>query len=213
MIRVHKREEAPIELQTHGYGDDEVKKALLKDQREKCYLCERKMTTDYEVEHLVSQNGDESKTNDWDNLFVACNYCNDRKKHLYDDIPQPNSMNFEDIIQQGCDMLSKKASFHTTEQDEKVHKLVSLLERLYNGKNPLRRNLMEERFWNQFVEEYSSFLRRLHAYLKHQSPENYQLIIDDLNLDSTILGFKYNYIKHNAKLYALFRDEMTWNRE
>lgn len=103
MIRVHKRKDAPSTLNLRGYKDDEVKKALLEDQHEKCYLCERKMTTDYEVEHLVSQKGDESKINEWNNLFVACNYCNDRKKNNYDDIPLPNGMDFEDIIQQDCD--------------------------------------------------------------------------------------------------------------
>ena len=56
-------------------------------------------------------------------------------------------MNFEDVIQQGCDMASKTAIFTTSEDDNKVKKLMSLLDRLYPGKNLGKRNLMEERFW------------------------------------------------------------------
>lgn len=212
MIRVHKRKDAPSTLNLRGYKDDEVKKALLEDQHEKCYLCERKMTTDYEVEHLVSQKGDESKINEWNNLFVACNYCNDRKKNNYDDIPLPNSMDFEDIIQQDCDMNLKKMSFQTSQEDDGVNKLVSLLNKLYNGKNTMGRNLMEKRFWDQFATEYCSFLRRLHAYIDNQNEENYQLVVEDLNEESTILGIKYNYIKNKTTLFNVFKDNMKWNR-
>ena len=212
MIRVYKRHDAPEALEARGYNHDEVKRALLEDQHEKCYLCERKLTTDYQVEHIVSQKGDESKINDWDNLFVACNYCNDRKKNNFDDIPLPDSMNFEDVIQQGCDMASKTAIFTTSEDDNKVKKLVSLLDRLYNGKNPGKRNLMEERFWNLFVDDYVGFLGRLHAYIDNRNQDTYQLVVDDLYQDAPILGFKYNFIKHNTELFDIFKDKMKWKK-
>ena len=212
MIRVYKRHDAPEALEACGYNHDEVKRALLEDQYEKCYLCERKLTTDYQVEHIVSQKGDESKINDWDNLFVACNYCNDRKKNNFDDIPLPDRMNFEDVIQQGCDMASKTAIFTTSEDDNKVKKLMSLLDRLYNGKNPGKRNLMEERFWNLFVDDYVGFLGRLHAYIDNRNQDTYQLVVDDLYQDAPILGFKYNFIKHNTELFEIFKDEMKWNK-
>lgn len=100
MIKVYKRPDEPSTLATKGYKDDEVKMAILEDQHDKCYLCERKMSTDYQVEHVVSQSGDEKKINEWGNLFMSCNYCNDRKKHLFDDIPLPNSLCFEELIDQ-----------------------------------------------------------------------------------------------------------------
>ena len=212
MIRVNKRHEAPQTLESHGYNHDDVKRSLLEDQHEKCYLCERKLTTDYQVEHLVSQKGDEEKINEWGNLFVACNYCNDRKKNNYDDIPLPDSMDFEDVIQQGCDMESKSAVFTTSEDEKKKKKLVTLLEKLYNGKIPGKRNLMEERFWNIFVEDYAGFLARLHAYIDNRDSDTYQLVVDDLSQNASILGFKYNFIKHNTDLFETFRDKMKWNK-
>ena len=213
MIRVYKRNEEPETLRTRGYKDDKVKRALLEDQHDKCYLCERKLTTDYEVEHLVSQKGDASKMNEWDNLFVACNYCNDRKKENYDEIPLPNSMNFEDVIQQDCDIQSKKMAFTTSLDDVRVNKLISLLEKLYNGKSAIGRNLMEQRFWNQFMTEYGSFLRRLNAYINDPNSDNYQLVAAELHIDSPILGIKYNYIKCHTNCYSIFKNEMKWHKE
>ena len=212
MIRVYKRHEAPKALQSHDYNHDDVKRALLDDHNEKCYLCERKLTTDYQVEHLVSQKGDMSKINEWENLFVACNYCNDRKKNNYDDIPLPDSMDFEDVIQQRCDVESKRAIFQTSEDDQRVKKLVTLLEKLYNGKITGKRNLMEERFWNMFVDSYAGFLDRLHAYIENRNKDTYQLVVDDLHQNASILGFKYNFIKHNTDLFNSFKDEMMWNK-
>lgn len=214
MIRVYKRPEAPETLESKGYQDDAVKKALLADQHDKCYLCERKMTTDYQVEHVVSQHGDSAKTNLWSNLFVACNYCNDRKKNNYDDIPLPDSMDFEDIIQQNCDLSAKKMVFRSDATNGQIDKLVSLLDKLYNGKNQsIGRNLMEQRFWNQFFSEYNGFLRRLHLYVSEPNDIHYQLVVDDLHIDSPILGVKYSYIKKNDYLYRIFQHAMKWNRD
>ena len=52
MIRVRKSSVAPAELAQKGYGADSVQAAILADQDDKCYLCERKRSTDFQVEHL-----------------------------------------------------------------------------------------------------------------------------------------------------------------
>lgn len=73
MIRICKNADKPQTLDK-SYNTDEVCKQLLMDQNDKCYLCERRLTTDYQVEHFKSQanNGDLKQT--WENLFVACGY-------------------------------------------------------------------------------------------------------------------------------------------
>ena len=52
MIKGYKSDKAPEKLAEAGYTCDEVKQAILNDQKDKCYLCERKVTTDYQVEHI-----------------------------------------------------------------------------------------------------------------------------------------------------------------
>lgn len=215
MIRVFKREQVPATLATKGYMDDDVKQALLEDQHDKCYICERKMKTDYQVEHVESQTGVPGKVNEWSNLFVACNYCNDRKKHNYDEIPLPDSMNFEEIIQQHSDVMNEKMDFSTNSTDPSVTKLISLLDRIFNGKDQSKgRNLMEDRFWKMDVfPDYTGFLRRITAYKENPDENNYLLIAEDLNIDATLLGIKYDFIKKDAMLYEVFKDLMKWNRQ
>lgn len=56
MIRVQKCEQAPKSLKsTRAYDGEDVKQQLLTDQHAKCYLCERILSTDFQIEHLRSQ--------------------------------------------------------------------------------------------------------------------------------------------------------------
>lgn len=214
MIRVYKREQAPDSLETNGYTDDGVKLALLEDQHDKCYICERKMKTDYQVEHLESRSGAPEKENKWSNLFASCNYCNDRKKHYYDDIPLPDSMDFEEVIHQHCDVINEKMNFSTESADLAVQKLIILLGKIYNGKDQEKgRNLMEKRFWKMDVfPNYTGFLRRITTYKESPNTDNYNLVAEDLGIDAPLLGMKYNFIKNDSILYDKFKDLMKWNR-
>ena len=64
MIRVAKSITVPESLTSRKtYDGEDVKKQLFADQHGKCYLCERKVTTDFQIEHLNSQeNYPERKT-------------------------------------------------------------------------------------------------------------------------------------------------------
>lgn len=111
MIRIRKREDAPEELATKGCFDDAVKRAILNDQDDKCYICERRIQTDYEIEHLVSQANDETAINEWSNLYLACGYCNQKKSDLFDDIKHPDTYNIEDIIRHSVDLEDERVFF------------------------------------------------------------------------------------------------------
>ena len=55
MIRIKKSLCAPASLSTSKqYDGEDVKEQLMKDQHEKCYICERKLVTDFEIEHFKS---------------------------------------------------------------------------------------------------------------------------------------------------------------
>ena len=107
MIRICKNADKPQTLDK-SYNTDEVCKQLLMDQNDKCYLCERRLTTDYQVEHFKSQanNGDLKQT--WENLFVACGYCNNKKSNKYDDILDPTQYDIETIIEHSNDFVNQK---------------------------------------------------------------------------------------------------------
>lgn len=213
MIRVRKSEEEPATLATKGFGDDKVKETLLIDQDEKCYLCERCVGLDYQVEHLESQNGAKDKVNRWSNLFLACGYCNDRKKHLYDDIPHPDAQNWEDIINMRVDVLSKKVVIETDSDDAGVKHMVQLLDVLHNGKDEKMRNLKEGRFWKLLKDSYDEFIRHLNAYIDDPCDETKKFVEEDLNIKSEFLAIKYQKILSLPKLAAVFEEDMKWNRK
>lgn len=210
MIRVRKSE-APEELATKGYTCDEVKQVLLDDQYEKCYLCERHTDLDYEVEHLESQHGATDKINKWDNLFLACNYCNDRKKNHYDDIPSPASENWEELIEMKMSNDGTQIEFVANSKNSSVLHLTELLKKLHNGKGSMR-DLKERRFWKLLRDSYSDFLRHINAYLDNPNADTRHLVEKDLNIQSEYLGLKYGFVKSNPQLYSDFSSCMTWNR-
>lgn len=58
------------ERQRHGtYNTKEVNIALREMFHEKCYICENKKITSFNIEHLVSHQENEELKFDWNNLF------------------------------------------------------------------------------------------------------------------------------------------------
>ncbi len=212
MIRVRKRDNAPLELASKGYTDDQVKRALLDDQDDKCYICERKLTTDYEVEHLASQSNNEEAVNEWGNLYLACNYCNDKKKHQFDDIKHPDTYNVEDVIVHQFNPMKERVDFMTDSSDLSVQKTVKLLERMFNGTNAPTRNLMETRFYNRFKFQYNNFQGVVHDYLTGQHDEMRPVIEKLIDIKSEYLAFKYAVIMQNEKLRGDFGKLVVWNK-
>ena len=213
MIRVRKNDTAPEELASKGYKDDAVKYAILLDQDDKCYICERRVTTDYEVEHLASRKNYVEGVNEWGNLFIACNYCNDKKKNSFDDIKRPDTYNVEDEIVHSVDLLNERVNFSTNSNDPGVVKTVKLLDRMFNGTNPPKRVLMETRFYNQFKLAYNNFQRVVHNYLASNSAETRQVIEELLGQESIYLAFKYAIVMENETLRQDFGRLVIWNKQ
>lgn len=212
MIRVRKREEEPAELSVKGYACDQVKQALLEDQDDKCYICERKVTTNYEVEHLASQKNNAGEVNEWGNLYISCNYCNNKKKNAFDDIRHPDTYDVEDVIIHGFDAMNEMVLFSTASTEPSVVKTLKLLQRMFNGTNAPKRNLMETRFYNQFKMNYNHFQGVVHDYLAGKTDEMRPVIEKLIDGKSEFLAFKYAVIMQNEILKRDFGDKVKWNK-
>lgn len=213
MIRVRKRETAPEELAEKGYRDDVVKRAILEDQDDKCYICERKVTTDYQVEHLASQLHYEVGLNEWENLYISCNYCNDKKKTSFDDIKRPDTYNVEEVITHRFDPMNERVVFSTDSTDIGILQTVHLLERMFNGTHAPRRVLMETRFYNQFKMGYNHFQGVVHDYLSGKYDEMRPVIENLISRKSEFLAFKYAIIMENERLRHDFGHLVQWNKQ
>lgn len=55
-----------------SYNIESVNQALKEIFHGKCYICENKAVTSYQIEHLVPHRGDKTLKYDWKNLFWSC---------------------------------------------------------------------------------------------------------------------------------------------
>lgn len=63
-----------------SYNTPEVCEALKEMFHEKCYICESKHVTSYNIEHLTPHQGNADYKYNWDNLFLSCSHCNNTKQ-------------------------------------------------------------------------------------------------------------------------------------
>lgn len=211
MIRERKSENVPSSLLTTSqYDGEDVKAQLLEDLHEKCYICERKLGTDFEIEHFKSKNNYPELRQEWTNLFLACGYCNKKKSSSFDDYLYPLDTNIEDEIEQRIDFSRNKASFVTTINDVTHQNTVRMLHVFYNGKKKMR-VIKEERFFDEAKQKMNRFLEKVNTFLMEPTPANRALVAAELSIEQEMLGFKYWVIRDNH-LEAEFKDEIVWNK-
>ena len=212
MIRVSKSAEVPVSLiNTRAYDGEDVKRQLLLDHHDKCYICERIRDTDYEIEHRRSVEHHSGLRQDWNNLFLSCRYCNGKKSQNLDNTLDPLSVNIEDEIEQGIDFGDKKAVFIPKNNTMFHAETVELLNRVFNATGNLRK-IKEERFFEYFLSVMNRFQGLLSNYLENATLDNERAIRNELAIDKEFLGFKYWMIKNNVVLEATFGDCIVWNK-
>ena len=183
---------------------------MLHDQNRKCYICENYVEPNFHIEHIDSK----ANKQDWNNLFLSCGYCNDKKLGLYDDILNPAINNIEDIIEQRLDTYLKEASFSCSFTNPSVVKTIKLLKCVYNGKkqDANLRSPHEEVFYDKTELLYNDFMRKVINYSLNPSIENETIVREDLAIDKELLGFKYWIIKDNPQLLTVFGADIKWNK-
>jgi uncharacterized protein (TIGR02646 family) len=210
MIRVKKSTSEPPALQ-RNYNHQDVCRQLLEDQNDKCYICERRVVTDYQVDHLQSQHHYPALRQEWSNLFIACSYCNGKKSDKYDTILNPSHHNIEEIIIHQNDFRTKKVLFSSADNSLEVSKTMELLSQLFNGKEDRGRDRKEKRFYEEFLWKIDLFLNEVTEYTSGNLTYK-EAIDEELREDSEWLGFKYNIIKNNRMLNEDFGHLIVWNK-
>ena len=212
MIRITKSEKRPLSLTTtNAYDGEDVKSQLFSDQHSKCYFCERKVSTDFQIDHLESCQNYPQKRIEWTNLLLSCNYCNQKKGCRYDGILNPLNCNVEDIVEQRINHDSKTMVFKSNEESQEIKDTINLLESVFNGNRKLRK-WKERMFYNKVEELLNRFDKIINAYKYNPTPKTEQAVRDELSIDKELLGFKYWIIKDNPQLLAVFGADIKWNK-
>ena len=213
MIRVYKCPEEPSSLKrTSKYDGEDVKIQLITDQHKKCYICERQRITDFEIEHYKSQKNYPDLIRDWDNLFMGCSYCNDKKLNFFDNILNPIDSNIEETIEQRIDYDNKRAVFKSDINDNQHNNTIELLNRIYNGTSHIRK-IKEKQFFEYALSVINRFLELAFHFLEKPSLENEKAVRDELAIDREMLGFKYWIIRDNPTLLKVFAQDIIWNKK
>ena len=211
MIRVRKSGKVPRSLvETATYDKDDVVRQLSEDQYEKCYICERHLTADFEIDHLCGRSSELSRQ--WSNLLFACNYCNKKKSNGYHNILNPLSVNIEEEIVQGMDYSRKLAVFAGVQDSPEHDETVKLLDLIFNGTRKGLRTYREERFFEYAMSVINRFYNLVNEYLFSSEMRSEMLIREELQPDKEFLGFKFHIIKSNPTLNKTFCKDVVWNR-
>lgn len=215
MIRIYKDPAEPASLATHkSYNAEDVVRQLRADQHGKCYLCERFTVTDFQVEHHKCKTRHPDLTYCWNNLFLSCSYCNNKKGDSFDNMVNPINNDIEEHIEQRLDFSSSKAVFRYIGQEaisEEYRETVSFLDRIFNGTNKLRTE-REQQFYNYALRAINTFQKLVVDWLLAPTKELEDAITQSIGTDKEFLGFKYWIIKSNGQLLATFGERMQRNK-
>lgn len=213
MIRVYKSPESPLSLaQKTSWTGEDVNTQLKNDQNGKCYLCERRIVTDFQVEHLKSHANNPNIAYDWSNLLWACSYCNQKKSDSFDFILNPIEHDVESLIFQKIDFPNSKAVFQGEGNETKeCEVLIKLLERIFNGTRRIR-TIREQQLYDYAKSRITTFQEIVISWLRGRTEESRKAIIEELDIESEFLGFKYWIIRSNPLLLSEFRNYLIWNK-
>lgn len=196
-----------IEKSRNGtYNTPEVNVALREMFHGKCYICENKAATSYQIEHLYPHRGDKMRKYDWNNLFLSCAHCNNTKLGRYEPILDCTKDNVEEYIafrKTGYFGTEEKLSFEILIPGEKAENTRRLLWEVYYGSTPqkkmeagiLRRILRKElAAFKEFVREYQE--------AEGEEKEDLKCLLRrQLGDSSPFAAFKRWLIRDNAGMY------------
>lgn len=154
---------------SHGtYNTPEVNAALFEMFHGKCYICENKDCTSYQIEHLRPHKGNIELKYDWNNLFLSCSHCNNIKREKYDPILDCSLTDVDLKIafrRKGNFGSDEAYEFEALDDGIEIRNTIELLIEIYHGntaqkkleavhiRRKLRRNLYDFKIMIREYEE------------------------------------------------------------
>lgn len=226
MIRVDRNIEAPKVLEeekkkSNGtYNKKEVLNALKIVFNKKCYICENKNITSYNIEHLrPHKNVDMDLKFGWENLFLACAHCNNIKLDNYENVLDCTKVDIDELI-----VFRKKGNFSweesieilplqdnikrngsvellkTIQQNTQIKETVELLLKVYNGTTEMKQ-LECSNIRKVLREEIAKFIDVINEYMESDGVDKIDaknLLNQHLQSNSPFSAFKRWIIRDNS---------------
>ncbi len=185
----------------------EVNAALQEMFHGKCYICENKQITSYQIEHLHPHRQDDIDLKyDWNNLFLACAHCNNIKLDKYDPIIDCTKENVEELIafrKKGYFGTEEELVFEVLDSREETINTQNLLREVYYGSTPQKK--MEAKILRRTLrKELSAFKEYVREYQEAEDEEKEDLkylLKQQLGDRSPFAAFKRWLIRDNKEAY------------
>lgn len=189
-----------------SYNTPEVNAALKEMFHGKCYICENKQITSYQIEHLIPHRGNIELKYDWNNLFLACAHCNNTKLDKFDPIIDCTKENVEELIafrKKGYFGTDEKLIFDMLDFRIETQNTVKLLQEVYYGSTPqkkmeakiIRRNLRKE------LTEFKEYVREYKEAEDEEKDDLKCLLQQQLKDSLPFVAFKRWLIRDNKEAY------------
>ena len=191
-----------------SYNTEHVNQALREVFHGKCYICENKEATSYQIEHLIPHRGDKKLKYDWNNLFWVCAHCNNIKSDKYEPILNCTTEPVEHLIafrKTGYFGTDEKFVFISLDDDVKTKNTVKLLHDAYYGTTSQKK--MEARIIRKHLREnISDFKNYVREYIEAvgEDKEDLELLIqNELSDKSEFTAFKRWLVRDSENLPEL----------
>lgn len=189
-----------------------VLQRLLEDGFHKCYICEDKLPTSVNVEHIVptSKGG---AAYDWGNLLLACAHCNQVKSNKYTQIVNCTEVDPESIfsLKIGCFPVDDiQVDVLKPETDKSISETKELLSAVYNGSSTPMRTVECQHLRRRVFKDYLEFQKLLLLYMDSIPDElrrRYKLEIEmEVNRSASFSAFKRSILKSAISKYPDLAD-------
>lgn len=188
------------------YNTPEVNEALREMFYGKCYICESKDITSYQIEHLHPHRGNADLKYDWDNLFLACAHCNNTKLGRFEPIIDCTKEDVEKLIafrKKGYFGTEEELVFELLDSREETRNTQGLLREVYYGSTPQKR--MEAKILRKKLrKELSEFKEYVREYQEAEDEEKVDLeylLKKELSDSATFAAFKRWLIRDHRENY------------
>lgn len=189
-----------------SYNIPEVNAALREMFHGKCYICENRQITSYQIDHLIPYRGDVDLKYDWNNLFLACAHCNNTKLDKFDHIIDCTKEDVEKLIafrRKGYFGTDEKLIFDMLDSGTETQNTVELLQEVYYGSTPqkkmeatiLRRTLRKD------LSEFKEYVREYKEAEDEEKEDLKCLLQQHLSDSSSFAAFKRWLIRDNKEVY------------
>ena len=184
---------------------DEIVEALREIFHNKCYICENKNATEWEVEHLIPHGDNIDLKFDWENLFWACGHCNHIKGNKFTPIFDCTKVAVDEIISFrkvgyfGIEESLKFEKIDSVSDDKKIQITCALLDRVFTGKTlqeQVGAKILRHEVQNE-LSEFKNYVRDYNEAIGEDKKDLFATIRNRLKSNSKFAAFKRWIVRDN----------------